>query len=140
MKTITFTIPVPPSLKNSVVLGRGRMRKSGACKAAMRGIRDAARLAVEARYPSTQGPLFGGNRVSLDVEHDVGRGLLNVVLTDLGPFPTRGATGRKRDLQNLQDALCDALEGIVYENDNQIDRLTMARARHAGDYVVPFGD
>lgn len=129
MRVLHFEIPLPPSLKNSVVIGRGRMWKSSAVKVAMRTIRDTIRREIDkihASYPS-EGPIFGGNRIKLQIAHNVPLDKLLVWVEDLGQFPTSGRTGRKRDLQNLQDTLCDAMEGVVYKNDNQIDKLSMWR-------------
>lgn len=129
MRVLHFEIPIPPSLKNNIVIGRGRMWKSSAVKAAMRTIRDTIRRELDrihASYPC-EGPVFGSNRIKLQVAHNVPLDKLLVWVEDLGPFPTSGRTGRKRDLQNLQDTLCDAMEGVVYKNDNQIDKLSMWR-------------
>ena len=41
---------------------------------------------------------------------------------------------RKRDLQNCFASVCDALEGIVYENDSQIKYLTASKGYVKGKW------
>ena len=36
---------------------------------------------------------------------------------------------RQRDIDNLLKPCCDALEGLVYANDNQVDHLSISRRR-----------
>lgn len=80
--------------------------------------------------------LWGRDSVEMCIVHDVDADELLVTVTWSGadPVPPRRGegykkTGRQRDLQNLQEAVCDALQGILYDDDRQIDSLHMRRHR-----------
>jgi len=49
-----------------------------------------------------------------------------VEVWSLGPKP-KGKTGRKRDLQNLQEGILDGLQGLAFKDDNQVVMLHMHR-------------
>ena len=59
------------------------------------------------------------------------------VATAPGVWPLRGPVKlqigvcqpdkRRRDLQNWSDTICDALNGVVYEDDSQVVRLEMQK-------------
>jgi hypothetical protein len=51
---------------------------------------------------------------------------LRVVVRSLGPRP-KGFTGRTRDIANIPESVLDALQGIVYANDNQVGLLIVRR-------------
>jgi len=125
---IEFTIPAPPSLKNNVRIGRGRMRKAGNVRAAMRLIRQVASRAAIAAETDTvlDVPTFGDDDIGVEMIHHAKSGELTVRVWSEGPRPRR-FTGRKRDLQNLQDGVLDALQGVLFANDNQVVSLTMQR-------------
>jgi len=109
-------------------IGRGRMRRSGAVRSAQSWIREAAVQAMaEAGYTAGEEPLFGNQDIAAKFTHNVVRDTLTITIEGVGP-PPRGKTGRKRDLQNLQDAALDALQDLLYKNDNQITHLLMTRA------------
>lgn len=130
-----FTIPVPVSSKNRQrVMRRGRrawIAKGAQAEAQHTTIKRAALAALAEWGPRPDlTSLFGDDNLEMQIEHDVELDLLHVTVRSLGPRPgSKVKTGRKRDLQNLQDAVCDALQGVVYDNDNQIDLLTMKRTR-----------
>jgi hypothetical protein len=108
-------------------LGRGRMRRSSAVRSAQNWIREAAIQAiVDSGGSAGDVETFGSQDISAVFVHNVARDTLTITIEGLGPKP-RGTTGRKRDLQNLQDAALDALQGILYKNDNQITHLLMTR-------------
>lgn len=132
-QTLTFTIPVPPSTKNSRrILKHGRRRivaKSKAAMSAMRSIQDLAiqELHRRALRPPPFNPLFGDDDVAVDITHNVEADTVTISVWSAGPRG-KGKTGRKRDLQNLQEGILDALQGILFENDNQVTELRMRRA------------
>jgi len=133
----TFTIPVPPSTKNSRrLLKHGRrtiVAKSAAATRAMRSIQDLAIQELHRRAlrpPSiimSGGTLFSDDDVAIDITHNVEADTVTVSVWSAGPRG-KGKTGRKRDLQNLQEGILDALQGILFENDNQVTELRMRRA------------
>ena len=48
---------------------------------------------------------------------------------------------RPKDADNVLKALLDAFEGILYENDSQIERLCVRRKRDSKDYLeVEIGE
>jgi Holliday junction resolvase RusA-like endonuclease len=131
---VEFEIPVPPSTKNSRrLLKRGRRTIVAKGKAAMRAIPAIQRTVLERlRELDVQLPpgssLFGDDDIAVYIEHRVETDTVSVVVYSAGDRPKRGRkTGRKRDLQNLQEGILDALQGILFENDNQVTHLTMRR-------------
>lgn len=134
MTTINFTVPVPPSLKNGMRLGRRwgsrrvSLRRSGAVNRALREIQQAALNAIDGAPKPDGASLFGDDDIAVAIHHNVLLDRLEIEVTSWGPRP-KGKTGRKRDLQNLQDTVLDALQGILYDNDNQIVILNMRRSR-----------
>ena len=133
---IEFTIPVPPSLKNGKVLGRQfgstkvTMRVSSAVRESMRLVQHEAREAMLFSGVDECGewkePLFGDDDIGVDMVYHARRGELTVRVWSEGSRPPK-FSGRKRDLQNLQDGVLDALQGLLYANDNQVTKLTMQR-------------
>lgn len=71
--------------------------------------------------------LFPSESVDLRVFTDKSSGHTRIEVVPLGPRPKK-FTGRKRDIQNELQTICDALEeaGVV-RNDNQIGRIVMER-------------
>lgn len=129
--TLSITIPfVPHSLKNGVRLGGGRMRRSSQV------VRDQQAMSVlltqAARAAGHKGtlPLWPDDEVEVTITRDVHADTCVVTFTRLGPRP-RGRTGRDKDTQNLLDAVCDAAEGIVYANDNQVGCVFARRVTKA---------
>lgn len=86
------------------------------------------RAAAAQAMAETQHPGFGDDNVGVAFQHDVREEQLRVWIWSLGPRPA-GKTGRKRDLQNLQEVVLDAAQGVVFDDDNQVDWLLMQRVR-----------
>ena len=133
---IVFSIPVPASTKNSRILVRGRGRPmslpSKAARRSVEQIRAAVIRVVEeglaAGLLEARGPtLFGDDEIAVDVTHNVQDDTVSVKVWSIGPKP-KGKTGRKRDLQNLQEGILDTLQGILYSNDSQVSWLQMTRS------------
>ena len=127
---LTFTIPVPASTKNSRrLIRRGRRVMSLPSKRAevsMREIRDAALRALEEYEMAPGETLFGDDDIGVVIRHRVPDDTVIVEVWSLGPRP-KGKTGRKRDLQNLQEGILDCLQGLAYKDDNQVAMLHMHR-------------
>ena len=64
--------------------------------------------------------------VCLEIEHDADTDTVTARVSVLAPKP-KGRTGRKRDLHNITDLIADAMQGIVFTNDNQVGRVVLAR-------------
>lgn len=138
MIVVRFTIPVPASSKNSRRVfrhgGRIILAKSAAAVTSQRQVRDAAASALVA-LGITLPPgstLFGDDDLDVTIEHLVEQDACVVTVQSAGPRP-KGRTGRKRDLQNLQEAVLDALQGELFDNDNAVVRLTMKRTLSVTD-------
>ena len=152
MLSISFRTPTTVSVKNSrrIVRGRGgrpRSIKTERQRACLARVREDCLAAMRAAgVPGVgEGPdgaltidaaLWGRDSVEMHIVHDVDADELLVTVTWSGsdPVPPRRGegyrkTGRARDLQNLQEAVCDALQGILYDDDRQIDALHMRRHR-----------
>ena len=129
---LTFTIPVPASTKNSRrLIRRGRRVTSLPSKRAevsMKQIRAAAIEALEQwqEYAAPGETLFGDDDIGVVIRHRVPDDTVVVEVWSLGPRP-KGKTGRKRDLQNLQEGILDCLQGLAYKDDNQVAMLHMHR-------------
>lgn len=130
---ISFTVPlIAPSKKN-----RQRIRKRGRYGArfvaadeqvetAEMVIALAALAAVEDKHLVRDRSLFGDHEVAATITIDeVGKQML-VEVEDLGPKP-KGRTNRRRDVHNVADAVMDALQGIVFDDDRQSCRTTCQR-------------
>lgn len=128
---IAMVIPVPRSKKNNkALLRRGRAVRIGWSKQIKRQERAIAIIAASVLGGCE--PLFGADDVELLAEHDVQSDTVQVRVRRVGP-PRRvggraaGRTGRRRDVPNLLESICDALNGVVYGDDRQIVRCTAAR-------------
>ena len=149
---IEFEIPVPASTKNSRILtrdacGRPRSFPSRAARRSMEQIRQAAREAIE-KVKRTKGfegaeddALFGDDEVAVEVVHVVPTDTVTVRVWSLGPR-IAGKSGRRRDLQNLSEGVCDgiasgdSLKHGIYRNDNQVGILLMRRSHWPTHYEV----
>lgn len=131
--TISFLIPTPASTKNSRRIfkaGNGRpiVAKSAAAIQSIRQIKAHAYRALQClgAHLESGSSLFGDDDIRVSIQHLVEEEVVLVKVSSAGPRP-RGKTGRKRDLQNLQEGILDALQGILFDNDNQVVELMMHR-------------
>lgn len=92
----------------------------------MRQIRAAAMEALRHYDFAPAETLFGDQDVGVTITHNVPGDTVLVEVWSLGPRP-KGKTGRKRDLQNLQEGILDGLQGLAYVDDNQVTMLHMTR-------------
>lgn len=121
--SVSFLIPPPKSKKNNkaliVINGRTRV---GTAKC-IKDQEAAIRMHVARAVPLLEaGPLFGDvHDVGLELVHLIEKDLVQVTVYRLGDaVEVAGRTGRRRDVPNLFESVCDALEGLLYENDRQI--------------------
>lgn len=132
-RTLTLVVPLLPSKKNNVVVRRAKRKrdtkhgpegsvyhyagKADDVKTHERAIRSAVQRAV-----GGVGPLFPlSTDVLIDVVWHVPDNRLRVTVRGLAPLG--GPVARERDVPNLADTLCDALEGAAYVNDAQVAGL-----------------
>jgi Holliday junction resolvase RusA-like endonuclease len=121
---LQFIFPVWQSKKNDVV----PMRNGRGVRAGDRSKAHAAAMRAHLANVSNGASLFGSDDVSIEVQHDVATDLCQVIVHRRGPAKQVGSkTGRRRDVHNLLDTLCDALEGIAYDDDRQAVKVTARR-------------
>ena len=139
MDMLVFTIPVPASSKNSRILVRGKSGRpmSLPSKAARKSAEEIKAAAIRALDEGvTNGKLtirddalslFGDDDVGVSIDHHVEDDTVTVRVWSLGERPKVKRTGRRRDLQNLQDGVLDHLQGIAFDDDRQVTMLHMKR-------------
>jgi hypothetical protein len=123
---LTLSIPfLPASKKNSQQILR---RRSGRrfVRASDQAVADEAAVHLLARSAAGPGVRFGDRDVAVRMVAYPLKQRVEVTVTDAGPKP-KGSTGRRRDLHNLAEVILDALQGVAFENDNQVARLEMER-------------
>lgn len=127
--TFTFAVP-PPSKKNGMVQVPGRRGAVPSTKV-LRAAEQARLLFLQAAAAAgapTREPLWPEQDVAVRVTHRIGTDSVSFAFEALGDAKeVRGRTGRKRDLDNLTDAVFDALQGLAYGNDNQIALIIKER-------------
>ena len=128
MNEFVLELPfVPQSLKNSQKFKTGRWgrRYVGASDQAVHDIErireEAAVLLVGRRLP-----IWPSDSMRVEHFYDSDLGTVRVAVRPLCPEPD-GRNGRKRDLDNITEAIHDALQGLVYADDRQIALITKTR-------------
>jgi hypothetical protein len=125
---IVFEVPPPHSKKNNTQpMRRGKHGpiRIGPRAVVRREARAMRQLVFEAiAQLGVVGPLFGcEDDIDMQVEHVLGRDVVRVTVTRLGPpLAVHGRTGRRRDLVNLFDSIADAMNGVLYGDDRQVAR------------------
>lgn len=129
---IVVEIPfIPASKKNrqrilrSSRTGRPFISSSRAARADEEFVRHLAEQAVSAAGCAE--PVFPQQSVELELLVDPFLQTTRVRVRAIADKPIRGASGRRSDLHNALDGLCDALQGVVYANDNQVARINARR-------------
>lgn len=76
------------------------------------------------------GAVFGpDDALSLSYVHDIETDRLTVRVEKIGTLPTKGRRGTKRDVHGMLETIADALQGVLYPNDNQVESGSFARRR-----------
>jgi len=132
-----ITLPAPPSGKNGQrILGHGAkcptcgkretlfVKKSAEATAAEESIHRAARF--HTGIGGDMSPLFPSEDVTTLITYHARSGTIEVEVYPVCDRPD-GFTGRTRDLHNIPDVLLDALQGVVFTNDNQVRRIALVR-------------
>lgn len=140
LKFISATTP-PASKKNGKRwLKRGRktfLVPSAKAVASERDLASAARLAIS-RSGAAAMPFDQEDTIRLDVIHDIDTDMVHVRVSKIGLLPERTPSGRpkngkklgtKRDTHGMIETIADALQGVVYPNDRQVDAGTWEKQR-----------
>lgn len=125
---VEFEIPRPvASSKNRKrIFGRGARKIVLLSREAERDIADVRTLALAA----ARGIEFHeDDSLSLTYTHDVHADTLRVRIEKVGELPTKGKRGTKRDVHGMVETIADALQGVLYPNDNAIDVFGGRRIR-----------
>lgn len=69
--------------------------------------------------------------LELKISHDVDDESVVVTVTKIGEYPERGKRGTQRDCHGMIETVADALQGVLYSDDSQIDRGSWGRTRQA---------
>lgn len=116
---------VPPALKNDNAIAR---RKDGTPFIAHNPKQKKAKKRINeiARALLPEGLMFEDDELFVTIDWIVALDEVRVSVKSLGPRP-KGRTGRQKDVQNIPAIILDALEGVVYRNDNQVKCLVVRR-------------
>lgn len=128
-----FAVTTPPASKKN---GR-RWLKRGRRKFLMpsdKAIASEAEVAAAAsRATGGRMPFDELDAVRLDYSHDILTDLVQITVTKIGVLPAKGTAkcprGTKRDAHGMLETIADALQGIIYPNDNAVDAGSFARVR-----------
>ena len=103
-----------------------------------RDLASAARLAVARNGGRSTMPFDEQDAVRLDYQHDIDNDMLHVRVTKIGLLPERTPSGKakggkklgtKRDSHGMAETIADALQGVVYPDDRQVDAGSWERVR-----------
>lgn len=135
---LEIRLPRPiASIKNRRVLGTkaairaGKVRrvpfsrKSDAQKTDMQMVRNYARIELARRGVTPFGP---DDAILLDIRHMIEADELVVRAMRCGTLPTK-RRGTKRDVHGMIETIADALQGVWYDDDRQIDHAVQRRIR-----------
>lgn len=130
---IAFTIPRPPASKKNgrrVFRAGKRIRFMPSRQAEL----DEDLVAEIARQGcGGQMPFDELDALRIDYSHDIATDSVPVTVTKVGTLPAKGKKGQKRgtkrDVISIAETLADALQGVLYPNDNAIDAWAIERKR-----------
>jgi len=135
---LRFTIATPPSSKNEqkmrVIHGRRgkpipiRYRTQEVLDH-VEAIQNAAVLALQRQAPrcfAENLPLLDDDDARVEMIHNVMNETVDVLVRRAGARQ-KGNTGKRRDVHNLPELICDAIQKIAFRNDNQVVDLRVWR-------------
>jgi Holliday junction resolvase RusA-like endonuclease len=98
------------------------------------GVRKDARRHEEvvrwlAREVAGSALLYPDDSVRVTTTFDLDKGATRVTVAQVAPRP-RGRSGRRFDPHNAVQTILDGLQGVVYQNDNQVCELIVQRIIH----------
>lgn len=120
--------PVASSKNRRRIFARGRRVVSLPSAQAVSDVEMVRQAALGAT--AVCGTRFGpDDALCLDYWHDVAADTVRVRVTKVGTLPQKGRRGTKRDLHGMVETIADALQGVLFPNDNQVDEVAMRRVR-----------
>ena len=131
--SLSFTIPTPPASKKN---GRqwkkfGRRKYLLPSEAAIESEAEVAEIARQACGGVM--PFDELDALRIDYSHDIATDAVPVTVTKVGTLPAKSKKGQKRgtkrDVISIAETLADALQGVLYPNDNAIDVWAIGRKR-----------
>lgn len=135
--SVRIVIPTPCTGKNSRRLvrfgDRPALIKSKDALATEQQVRAAIVHACRG-FAKPGASMFGKDEVRVTMRHHVERELCEVIVESAGQRPDV-KYWRSRDVQNLPDVVLDAMQGVAYDNDNQVAHLSVERVRSAADHA-----
>lgn len=128
---LTFALDrAPRSSKNRrrIVRAGGRVRSLLSREAAADAVEIALR-AQQALAAAGREPWGPDAALSLEVEHDVATDRVRVTVRQVGTLPARGRRGTRQDSFAAIETIADALQGVLFVDDRQVDRGSWRRVR-----------
>ena len=127
--SVSFTLATPPASKKNKRIWKRRGRRtfllpSVKAQRSEFDIATAARTATHGRMPFAP-----TDTLRIDYAHDIHTDQVRVTVTKVGELPARGKLGTKRDSHGMVETIADALQGVLYTNDSQVDCGSWERVR-----------
>jgi len=74
-------------------------------------------------------PFGPDDALRIDYQHDIETDRVTVRVEKVGTLPTKGRRGTRRDVFGMLETIADALQGVLYPDDRQVDAGSFARRR-----------
>lgn len=74
-------------------------------------------------------PFDKHDAVRIDYQHDTSTDMVHVRVSKIGELPKKGKRGTKRDSHGMVETIADAMQGVVYPDDRQVDAGSWERVR-----------
>lgn len=132
-QVIRFTVSPPASKKNRKRwIKRGRKRYLVPSLDAVGAEKEIALHAQIALARAGGMPWGPNDALAIDLEHDLETDLVHVRVRKVGTIPKR-QRGTRRDCHGMIETVADALQGVLYPDDRQVDAGSWRRVRRNGD-------
>ena len=105
-----FILPAPPSVNAMYRSVQGRVLKSKTYRTWLKRAEALVRKALIEKYPPHKRPDFDASRICVSIEY----------------YPK---DNRRRDIDNLAKPILDLFEGMVYDDDTQVDLIHIIRRK-----------
>ena len=127
--SFTFRVPRPVASSKNRRRGFARGRRvvslpSEQAVADVGMLRTAALAVTGGRMP-----FDSDDALSLTYAHELDLDEVVVTVQKIGLLPARGPRGTRRDVHGMMETIADALQGLLYPDDRQIDHVSAARVR-----------
>lgn len=129
----SFAVSTPPASKKN---GRRVFRAGNR----LRFVPSSAAIASEAEVAAAARQATGGtmpfdrcDALRLDYTHDIETDAVQIVVTKIGTLPEKSTRkqlrGTKRDVHGMLETIADALQGVLYPDDDAVDAGSYGRVR-----------